>query len=80
MEKVVYKPSVIFDSINNKLTIGKVYDVIKHIPKSVYSYDKIYIINDLGEEESFLIDFMGNTFFEDGTTEYRNNVIDGILL
>ena len=59
----------------DKLTIGKVYDVISYSIN-----DRIEIMNDHGTNQLFYLnkDFY-IIYFKDVTTEYRNEIIDGIL-
>ena len=64
--------------VQEGLTNNKVYDVVK-VHKSIIAI--ITIINDQGRELAYdLYDLNYNKLFEDVTAEYRNNVIDEILM
>lgn len=64
---------------DGELTKGKIYDVIK--TKFNKHYLTILILNDLGEEEWYITKgpLSRQPFFIDVTSEYRDEVIDGIL-
>lgn len=84
MRKVRYKG--LGFNIKPGLTNYNVYDVVKHI-HSEYGvfWDKLILINDYGEEASYDVydqcDYSNcRKFLEDVTHEYRNVVIDEIML
>lgn len=72
-----------FFNIRVGLTDGKVYDVVQYI-KGKYGvfWDRVIIINDFNEEYIYdVCDQSNNTIlFTEAITEYRNSVIDEILL
>lgn len=55
------------------LTNGKIYDVINNIPCRPYHIITIY--DDYNVEQTHYF----NWLFTDATTQYRNDIIDGIL-
>lgn len=63
------------------LTLGKVYDLILYIKSAEGYIDQIRIENDNGVIREYILYTPGGNeaIFEEVTTEYRNNVIDGIL-
>lgn len=74
------------DEFPDRLTIGKIYDVLEY----TYSIDDcVYVINDLGMKDCFYMHIItsysfkveiGEAVFIDGTPEYRNELIDEILI
>ncbi len=80
MKKVKYEPSS--NVVYIKLTKGKVYDVFNYICDPVNrNDDMITILNDEGVKDTFFIySNEGILEFIDVTTEYRDEVINNILL
>lgn len=70
MRKVKYNYNDTLSTYLVTLTQGKVYDVVER------GEDYIKIINDVGDEFGIII---SNGLFTDVTSEYRNDIIDGIL-
>lgn len=64
---------------DGELTKGKIYDVIK--TKINNHFLVILVLNDLGEEKWYITKgpLSGKPYFIDVTSEYRDEVIDGIL-
>ena len=79
MRKVVYVYTGKY-GYNTSLTIGKTYDVISYRKNKDFMHEVIVLNNDYGNNEWFFLYAGYNTpFFEDVTSEYRNEIIDGIL-
>lgn len=79
MRKVKYIPT---DFLSFKsLTPGKVYDVINYYKGENINYDKVDVVNDLGNISCYYVYSSDNItcILEDITSEYRNDIIDGIL-
>ena len=78
MKKVKFLKNKVYAS--QHLTIGGIYDVIRHIPSDEdLGFERIFIKRDDG----FIIDYYVydneyNMIFQD-ISEYRNDIIDGIL-
>lgn len=72
----------------NILSVGKVYDVVEYYPMLHDIYDCVHVMNDQGVISSFYICYlvntgynkMGDNIFIDWSTEYRNEVINNILI
>lgn len=64
----------------NYLTLGKVYELVKYTKRNKHP-DVIEIINDNGKKCEYLLHtrVSGEFIFKEVTTEYRNEIIDGIL-
>ena len=78
MRKVKYIKGLL-----NNLTPGNVYDVLDISEvNTVYNIpvEAITIINDIGEIIMTHTSLLGQIYFIDITAEYRNDIIDGILL
>ncbi len=64
-------------------TPGEIYAVIRYVPAtSDFRFDYATVIDDRGQESTFRATnrYFTNGFFEDVTSEYRDIVIDNILL
>lgn len=77
------------ESVSKRITPGKVYDVIAYIPMLHNIEDCVYVINDFGLKDSFYKHIvksdgvtitLGDRVFIDVTAEFRDEVIDEILL
>lgn len=84
MNKAIYNPTGInkdkyIEVLSDRFTVGKIYDVVDHIPGSEQDFESIYIIDDNGEKIYISISYPGSILFEDGYIIYRNKLIDGIL-
>lgn len=63
------------------LTINKVYDVIKYTKETdPGEYDTIRYYDDIGKLSTSYLRLANSTYFIDVTAEYRDEVIDGILM
>lgn len=80
MRKVRYKAQE--GSIKPGLTDGEIYDVVKYTQGDYGNFwDELILINDYGMDQLYDMCEYTNSilFFDDVTTEFRNEVIDGIL-
>lgn len=66
--------------LDNRFTVGKVYDVVKYYKSNGNRNDRVILIDDIGNEViSYMTEIFGRKIFLDVTLEYRNDVIDLIL-
>ncbi len=78
--KYVHSDPSVDEMFYDQLTDGKVYDVIRYDHELRYD-DSVTILNDLGDRDTFFIySNEGILEFIDVTTEYRDEVINNILL
>lgn len=62
------------------LTNGKVYDVYEYVDSPNINYQYVMIKDDNGDYNIFYLYFNGRKYIEDATAEYRNILIEEILI